>query len=154
MEHCYMFQNSIVLIFQIMNAGGRKRGKEWSEVTVDGESISCCHCHEVLSRKIERIRNHLSKCAEYKKSQVGESQPRNTNEVEVIEEFRQIPTSSKVQKIDQFISKTNDKEKANLDKQIGRAFFANNFLFLVILFTYFNSRTMKHDYFPPISFVF
>ena len=74
-----MFQNSIVLIFQIMNAGGRKRGKEWSEVTVDGESISCCHCHEVLSRKIERIRNHLSKCAEYKKSQVGESQPRNTN---------------------------------------------------------------------------
>ena len=36
---------------------------------------------------------------------------------------------SKVQKIDQFISKTSDKEREKLDKQIGRAFFANNFSF-------------------------
>lgn len=41
-------------------SAGRKRGKEWSEVIVEGENISCSHCHEVLSKKIERVRNHLS----------------------------------------------------------------------------------------------
>ena len=108
-------------------SSGRKRGKEWSEVIVEGENISCSHCHEVLSKKIERVRNHLSKCAQYQKSQeVGSgSNNQNSLENEMFEEFM----PSKVQKIDQFISKTSDKEREKLDKQIGRAFFANNFSF-------------------------
>ena len=108
-------------------SAGRKRGKEWSEVIVEGENISCSHCHEVLSKKIERVRNHLSKCAQYQKSQeVGSgSNNQNSLENEMFEEFM----PSKVQKIDQFISKTSDKEREKLDKQIGRAFFANNFSF-------------------------
>ena len=77
-----------------MSVSGRKRGKEWSEVIVDGDSISCCHCHELLSKKIERIRNHLSKCHQYKKSQESKNNHQNSLEVEVDEEFMPSPSSS------------------------------------------------------------
>ena len=60
-------------------SGGRKRGREWAEVTFENddgnEKIHCNHCNEVLSKKIERIRNHLSSCIEYKKSRESEFKP-------------------------------------------------------------------------------
>ena len=130
-------------------SAGRKRGKEWSEVIVEGENISCSHCHEVLSKKIERVRNHLSKCAQYQKSQeVGSgSNNQNSLENEMFEEFM----PSKVQKIDQFISKTSDKEREKLDKQIGRAFFANNFSFQSIENSEFVKaiQMLRPGYTPP-----
>ena len=111
------------------NLGGRKRGKEWSEVIVDGATATCCHCHDVLSMKIERIRNHLSKCVEYSRSLERNSSEHNIGELSEVDEVQPSPSSSKSQKIDKFISKTSEKEKENIDKQIGRAFFSNNFSF-------------------------
>ena len=94
--HYISFQILYYTDFQIRSVSGRKRGKEWSKVIVDGDSISCCHCHELLSKKIERIRNHLSKCHQYKKSQESKNNHQNSLEVEVevAEEFMPSPSSS------------------------------------------------------------
>lgn len=41
---------------------GRKAAPEWSEVLLKGENVMCKYCSQLVSRKIERIRNHLEKC--------------------------------------------------------------------------------------------
>ena len=71
----------------------------------------------------------------------------NSLENEMFEEFM----PSKVQKIDQFISKTSDKEREKLDKQIGRAFFANNFSFQSIENSEFVKaiQMLRPGYTPP-----
>ena len=50
-----------------------------------------------------------------------------------------------------FISKTSDKEREKLDKQIGRAFFANNFSFQSIENSEFVKaiQMLRPGYTPP-----
>jgi len=46
--------------------GGRCRAQEWQEVNEvvnDANKVSCKYCKHIISAKIERIKNHLKKCA-------------------------------------------------------------------------------------------
>ena len=47
--------------------GGRKREHEWSEFNdIEGDEgktlVECSHCGEKVSKRIQRIKNHLEKC--------------------------------------------------------------------------------------------
>ena len=47
---------------------GRKKGIEWEHVLKieDSVRISCNYCHELISKKMERIRAHLKDCQKKK----------------------------------------------------------------------------------------
>lgn len=46
------------------HGGGRKIATEWSQVVnlENDTRVMCRYCKELISRKIERVRNHLKKC--------------------------------------------------------------------------------------------
>ena len=51
----------------IKRGGGRKRLDEWCEVSeIEGEEgktlVHCNYCRKKISKRIERVKNHLNKC--------------------------------------------------------------------------------------------
>ena len=76
--------------FKMPAGSGRKKGSEWSEVTVikvvgpgqNEEKAQCNHCHVLISSRIERVRAHLEKCKVRQKNVEKEKKKNVESELE------------------------------------------------------------------------
>lgn len=41
---------------------GRKLCLEWDEIIDCGDKVKCKHCNQIISKRVQRIRQHLQKC--------------------------------------------------------------------------------------------
>jgi hypothetical protein len=50
--------------------GGRQSASEWQHMEFDDQNakiVVCKYCNYQITKKIERVQNHLGKCANYKR---------------------------------------------------------------------------------------
>ena len=95
--------------------GGRKREHEWSEFNdIEGDEgktlVECSHCGEKVSKRIQRIKNHLEKCR-VKNKQDKAVEDINENNIPIP------PPPKRSRVMDSFVTKTylNDKIKSLSD---------------------------------------
>ena len=123
--------------------GGRKRDLAWNDVSdVEGENtqVECNYCGVKVSKKIERVKTHLSKCSKkikldkQAKASTSQNQASNAAATLVVDDESSDSDNPPIEQsqskgLGKFLTKTTIKEKQKLDMQIARFFFGNNISF-------------------------
>ena len=107
--------------------GGRKREHEWSEFNdIEGDEgktlVECSHCGEKVSKRIQRIKNHLEKCR-VKNKQDKAVEDINENNIPIP------PPPKRSRVMDSFVTKTSLNDKIKLDLQAAKFFYSCNISF-------------------------
>lgn len=131
------------------HGGGRRIATEWSEVVnlENDTRVMCKYCKEMLSRKIERVRNHLKKC----KARERQNEVQNTDNSCVADQNRFATEKDSadadditscvnpVQKkriiqgsMSHFVVKTSKEEQTIIDRKIAAFFYSANIPFSVV----------------------
>lgn len=133
------------------HGGGRKIATEWSEVVnVENDTrVMCKYCKEMVSRKIERVRNHLKRC----NARERQNGVQNTDNSSVADQNRSaiendsvdadditgcVNPDQKKQKrsiqgsMSHFVVKTSKEEQSIIDRKIAAFFYSANIPFSVV----------------------
>lgn len=117
---------------------GRKESPEWMEVSkIEGDprKVTCNHCGDQISAKIERIRAHLNKCTKKVVSNTSTSFVQACNEVEDVQLQTDHntgcdePKFKRQRTMSEFAIKTTERQKSILDLKVAKFFYANNIAF-------------------------
>lgn len=126
---------------------GRKLCLEWNEIIDCGDKVKCKHCNQIISKRVQRIRQHLQKCKKNVScmkstaSVVSDSKEQFEPPSKIIkldsnsntpDHSQSKPSSSVVQSsMFSYGIITSASQKEDIDKSIARFFYANNIAFNV-----------------------
>lgn len=146
---------------------GRKLCLEWNEIIDCGDKAKCKHCNQIISKRVQRIRQHLQKCKKnvacLKSTAIVVSDSEEQLEppskkvkldsnLNTPDHSESKPSSSVVQSsIFSYGVLTSASQKKDIDKDVARFFYANNIAFNVLKNREFKQmiQSLRPGYNPP-----
>lgn len=117
------------------NNGGRRKDNCWDQVKQTGPGIyRCKHCSILVSAKAERIKSHLNKCSEFKKTvkdiAITNDDDGNDDNASFSIGSNCAHSNRSQENLKNYIVSTSKPEKEKLDISIAKYFYSSNTAFL------------------------